>query len=129
MYEATEADIEKAYEILVPESRGREADNPELLARYLLDPDYERHSNPTIALAEFKDDRTLTWHVVCDRYMPRNLVDQVTNRLRAEAVSSRERGDKVLRFIELYSWSDKKYHILDDITTHNPMISTEDNWD
>jgi len=124
-YKATEKDIERAYAKLDEDSQGREATNPEYLARYLFDDDFIRHENPNVALIEFHDTKEIRWKSVCDRIMTYELLEP-RSRLRGESLVSNSHFEgRLLRFLEVYSWERTEHYIFEELTELNPFISYE----
>lgn len=111
--------IERMYaERLLPDSRGREADNPDEFTRFFLDSYSNWSSRPNIVLAEDFESRGLTWHIYCDQATTSQLVSETT-RGQCEAIASGHRG-RILRFLEVYSRS--QGHFLDNVTTFTPWF-------
>ena len=114
-YAATARHIETAQQYLPEKSQGWQARNPEALARYFHDQDFNRETYPHIALVDFRDEQRPLWWYICDRAYQRGLLMPRRRTRFEQMVSSMHLEGRVLRFIELLTTAGT-HHFLEEPT-------------
>ena len=99
------------YQTLPPESRGRNADNPDLYERALTH--HNPESWPYLALCEDQATQILTWHLVCDEVETVYQFQNPLLRMVIEDDISRTRKLR-LKILEVIDRDRKTHHFLDD---------------
>ena len=113
-------EVRRLYDEKLPSnSRGREADNPNWFYHHFTTP-RETGRNPNVVLAEDLDNKTLTWHGVCDWIITPRIINP--ERYHRELVASSIRNRR-LRFLEVYSNRARKHFFLE------PATSSEVSWE
>ncbi len=104
-----EEEINKLYERLPEKSKGRLADNPKRFYNFfnskVLDPD----AWPYIVLCKDQENRSLTWHMFCDRVFFHSLVSGVGREIyEFDASVIRKRS---LKFVEVHTREGEHYFL------------------
>ena len=101
-----EQEINKMYECLPKDSKGREADNPEMFRKFL----DATESWPFVILCEDQKKRNLTWHIACDEYPLDMWIEDNAGKIVFEMRASMDRG-RILEFKEVYTRKGDHYFL------------------